>query len=270
TKPAKPATPVHVSLKFGDGQTLGVGIPIIAYLSRPIKDARGFANATKVTVNGRAVHGAWYFEQKYGDPGHPIEADYRLQSFWPAHSRIKMSLPVKGVSAGNGLAFDDNLSLQFATGDARIATVDAATHKMTVTDDGKLWGKFPVSLGAAATRTRRGVKVIMEKYPTTCMHNIAHTYYECGIKLDQRLTYDGEYLHAAPWNVYNITHGIDSSNGCTNLLPADAQKLYNFLDVGDPVEYPNANGQLMQIGDGYGDWNVSWPQWRLGGLYRTS
>ncbi|HEY8302252.1 MAG TPA: hypothetical protein VIG48_10160, partial [Jatrophihabitans sp.] len=46
TKPAKPATPVHVSLKFGDGQTLGVGIPIIAYLSRPIKDARGFANAT--------------------------------------------------------------------------------------------------------------------------------------------------------------------------------------------------------------------------------
>ena len=42
------------------------------------------------------------------------------------------------------------------------------------------------------------------------------------------------------------------------------------LDVGDPVKYPNANGPLMQIGDGYGDWNVSWPQWRLGGLYRTS
>ena len=54
------------------------------------------------------------------------------------------------------------------------------------------------------------------------------TYYECGIKFDQRLTYDGEYLHSAPWNVYNITHGIDSSNGCTNLLPADAQKLYEL------------------------------------------
>ena len=270
TKPAKPAAPVHVSLKFGDGQTLGVGMPIIAFLSRPIKDARGFADATKVTVNGRVVHGAWYFERKYGDPGHPVEADYRLQSFWPAHSRIHLNLPVKGVSAGKGLAFQDNLTLDFATGDARIVTVDAATHKLTVTDDGKVWGKFPVSLGANATRTRRGIKVIMEKYPTTCMHDTNGTYYECGIKLDQRLTYDGEYLHAAPWNVYNITHGIDSSNGCTNLLPADAQKLYSFLDVGDPVKYPNANGQLMQIGDGYGDWNVSWPQWRLGGLYRTS
>jgi lipoprotein-anchoring transpeptidase ErfK/SrfK len=245
-------------------------MPIIAYLSRPITDARGFAAATKVTVDGRPVHGAWYFEQKYGDPGYPIEADYRLASYWPGHARIHLGLPVKGVSAGKGLAFDDNLTLDFATGVARVVTVDAATHKLTVTADGKQWGTFPVSLGAAATRTRRGVKVIMEKYPTTCMHNIQHTYYECGIKLDQRLTYDGEYLHAAPWNVYNITHGIDSSNGCTNLLPADAKKLYDFLDVGDPVRYPNANGQLMQIGDGYGDWNIAWPQWKLGGLYRTS
>jgi len=270
SKPPAPAKPVHVSLKFGDGQTLGVGMPIIAYLSRPITDARGFAAATKVTVNGRPVHGGWYFERKYGDPGHPIEADYRLASYWPGHSRIHLDLPVKGVSAGQGLAFDDNLTLDFATGISRIVTVDAATHKLTVTADGKTWGTFLVSLGAPATRTRRGVKVIMEKYPTTCMHNIQNTYYECGIKLDQRLTYDGEYLHAAPWNVYNIEHGIDSSNGCTNLLPADAKKLYDFLDVGDPVRYPNANGQLMQIGDGYGDWNISWPQWQLGGLYRTS
>ncbi|MGH8860849.1 MAG: hypothetical protein ACRDVG_06375, partial [Jatrophihabitantaceae bacterium] len=44
TAPSKaPAKPVHVSLKFGDGQVLGVGIPIIAFLSRPIADARGFA-----------------------------------------------------------------------------------------------------------------------------------------------------------------------------------------------------------------------------------
>ena len=85
------------------------------------------------------------------------------------------------------------------------------------------------------------------------------------MKFDQRLTYDGEYLHAAPWNVYNITHGINSSNGCTNLLPADAQKLYGFLDVGDVVKYPNANGPPMQLGHGYGDWNVPWPQWRPAG-----
>ena len=201
TKAAKPKKPVHVSLKFGDGQTLGVGMPIIAFLSRPIGDATGFAKATRVTVDGRVVHGGWYFERKYGDPGHPIEADFRLQHYWPAHARIHLDLPVKGVSAGKGLAFSDNLTLDFATGDARIVTVDAATHKLSVTDDGRPWGTFPVALGADATRTRRGIKVIMEKYPTTCMHDTNGTYYECGIKLDQRLTYDGEYLHSAPWNV---------------------------------------------------------------------
>ena len=278
SKHVKPAKPVHVSLKFGDGQTLGVGIPIIAFLSRPITDARGFADATKVTVNGRPVHGAWYFERKYGDPGNPIEADYRLQGFWPAHSRIHLGLPVKGVSAGKGLAFDDNLTLDFATGDARIATVDAATHKLTVTDDGKLWGTFPVSLGADATRTRRGTKVIMEKYPTTCMHDTNGTYYECGIKWDQRLTYTGEYLHAAPWNctghpgctgpANNIGHA-DSSNGCTNLWPQVAKRLYHFLRIGDVIEYPNASGPPMTLGKGYGDWNLSWSQWQTGGLVST-
>jgi hypothetical protein len=102
------------------------------------------------------------------------------------------------------------------------------------------------------------------------MHDIAGTYYECGIKLDQRLTYDGEYLHAAPWNVPNIQSGVNSSNGCTNLLPADAQTLYNFLEIGDVVKYPNANGKAMQIGDGYGDWNVNWGLWQTGGLVSTA
>ena len=101
------------------------------------------------------------------------------------------------------------------------------------------------------------------------MHGRGH-YYECGIKYDQRLTYGGEYLHAAPWNVYNIDHGVDSSNGCTNLLPADAAKLYGFLEIGDVVQYPNANGGKMQLGQGYGDWNVPWAQWQTGGAVATS
>jgi lipoprotein-anchoring transpeptidase ErfK/SrfK len=124
-----------------------------------------------------------------------------------------------------------------------------------------------VSLGASDTRTRSGTKVIMEKGASICMKGPG--YNECGVKFTQRLTYDGEYLHAAPWNVYNITHGIDSSNGCTNLLPADAQKLYGILEIGDVVQYPNANGGKMQLGQGYGDWNVPWTQWLTGGAAPT-
>lgn len=266
---AKPGKPVHVSLGLSDGQDVGVGMPIIAYLSRPISDARAFASATTVTVNGTKVSGAWYFEKKYGDPGHPIQADYRTTAYWPGHAQIHLNLPVKGLSAGTGLTFDDSLTLDFTTGANTVLTVDDATHKVTVKTDGSVWGTFPTSLGASKTPTKRGIKVIMEKVKTVCMHDVNHTYYECGIKYDQRLTYSGEYLHSAPWNISNIQRGVDSSNGCTNLLPDDAIKLYHFLEIGTPVEYPNASGPLMTMGDGYGDWNLSWPQWQTGGLYAT-
>jgi lipoprotein-anchoring transpeptidase ErfK/SrfK len=267
------AKPVHVSSAvLSDGSHVGVGMPIILLLSKPIKQAHDFAAATKVTVNGHVVNGGWYFERKYGDKANPIEADYRTRSYWPGHARIHMQLDTKGVSAGKGLAFDDNLSLDFTTGAANILTVNDATHQLTVMSDGKQWPDasttFPVSLGSNATPTKRGVKVIMEKGRDIAMRGPG--YYDPHVKMTQRLTYDGEYLHSAPWNVSNIENGVDSSNGCTNLLPADAKRLYDFLEIGDVVQFPNANGPLMSLGDGYGDWNVPWPQWETGGLYRTN
>lgn len=270
SSPTPDAKPVHVALKFSDGSQFGIGIPIIAYFSRRPTDAKPFVQATKVTVNGTVVQGGWYFETSSADPRYPIEAHYRLQNYWPAHSHVHMDLPIKGLSAGSGLAYDDSLTSDFSIGASQIAVVDDVSHTMTLTVDGHPEGTYPVSLGATSTRTRSGTKVIMEKVPTVCMHDTNGTYYECGIKLDMRVTYDGEYLHAAPWNVYNITHGIDSSNGCTNLLPSDAAKLYGLMEVGDVVQYPNANGGKMQLGAGYGDWNLPWPLWETGGLIATS
>jgi lipoprotein-anchoring transpeptidase ErfK/SrfK len=245
-------------------------MPIIVLLSRPIKDARAFAAATTVTVDGKPVQGGWYFERKYQDPGHPVEADYRLRTFWPGHAKIHMVLPVKGVSAGKGLVFANDLSLDFATGPANVATVDSNTHELTLTTDGRVEGNYPVSLGYRKTPTMRGVKVIMEKGRDIPMRGPG--YYDPHVRFTQRLTYSGEYLHAAPWNTPAMGGSIgraNTSNGCTNLDPRDARKLYNLLEVGDVVQYPNADGPMMQMAEGYGDWNVPWSQWRTGGLYRV-
>lgn len=272
TKPALPETKVHVS-GYPDGTTVGVGMPIIAEFNKKITNATDFAKDTTVTVNGKVVHGAWYFE--YSDPhsGHLMEAHYRMRSFWPAHAHIHVAFHLKGVPAGisnhRRLVFDGALtSLDFHTGARNIGVVNDATHMLTIHSDGKLYGRFPVSLGANKTPTFRGTKVIMEKVRTVCMHDIAHTYYECGIKWDQRLTYSGEYLHSAPWNIANIGHR-DTSNGCTNLLPKVAVRLYHFLRIGDVVEYPNADGPPMTLGQGYGDWNLTWSQWQTGGALST-
>jgi lipoprotein-anchoring transpeptidase ErfK/SrfK len=270
SKPPKPAKPVHIKLLNADGSTYGVGMPIIAFFSKKIRSGKALQDATTATVDGRPIQGAWYFEYSSYYKGYPIEAHWRPQSYWPPHAHIHVNIPAKGLSAGKGLAFDDSLTSDWYTGPRNITVVNNATHRLTVTSDGKQKFDFPVSLGATNTPTKRGIKVIMEKLPTVCMHDIAGTYYECGIKEDQRLTYDGEYLHSAPWNIYNIQHGVNSSNGCTNLLPADATTLYSFLRVGDVVIYPNADGPTMQLGQGYGDWNVPWGTWQTGGLISTT
>jgi lipoprotein-anchoring transpeptidase ErfK/SrfK len=281
TKTAKPKTPVHIRLINSDGVTYGVGMPVIAFFSRMIKNAKPLQDATTVTVNGTKMPAAWYFERSSYDPGYPIEAHLRLQNYWPAHANVHVDIPAKGLSAGGSKAYDDSLTLDFSTGARNISTVNDSTHTMTVTSDGKTEGTYPVSLGADTpdTRTFNGIKVIMEQVPTVCMQDVRGTYHECGIKDDQRVTYSGEYLHAAPWNCTgspgcigpaNNIGSADSSNGCTNLRPDDAVKLYHFFHVGDVVSYPDANGPAMTLGAGYGDWNVSWGEWQTGGLVRTT
>ncbi|MDQ2797571.1 MAG: L,D-transpeptidase [Actinomycetota bacterium] len=268
---AKPVVPaaqrVHIKTLNSDGVSYGVGMPVIAFFSRKFTTAAALQKATVATVNGKPTAGAWYFEPSSGGNG-PLEGHYRPQAYWPAHSKVHIGIPAKGLAAGKDLIFDNSLTLDFSIGARNITTVDNSTHHMTVTTDGAKWGSFPVSLGAPATRTRSGIKVIMEKGRSICMHGPG--YNECGVKWTQRLTYDGEYLHAAPWNTSNIANGVNSSNGCTNMTTADADRLYHHLEVGDVVTYPNADGDGMTLGEGYGDWNVQWSEWQTGGAVTTS
>jgi lipoprotein-anchoring transpeptidase ErfK/SrfK len=241
-------------------------MPVVAYFSKQITNAAPLAAATTVNVNGKPVTSAWYFEHSAAGHG-PIEGHLRPETFWPAHAKITVQVATKGLSAGAGLVYSNAFTLNFRTGSADIATVDAVKHLLTLTVDGKRLGAYPVSLGSNQTPTRRGTKVIMSKGSSICMNGPG--YNECGVKYTQRVTADGEYLHAAPWNTGNIKLGINSSNGCTNLTTADAKTLFNTLEVGDPVLYPNASGPVMPVSDGYGDWNVQWSTWLTGGLVPT-
>jgi lipoprotein-anchoring transpeptidase ErfK/SrfK len=281
TVTASPSSPVHVSLLEGDGGVYGVGMPVVAYFDRAVTDATAFAQATTVTVNGAAVQGAWFWE-KSGRPGQALEAHYRLQQYWPAHATIKVALPVKGLSAGTGLAYDDSLTLAISTGPANVSTVDCSAEKMTVTSDGKPVRTLPTSCGKATTPTYTGVKVLMQKgedvpgtntlRPTGAVRMVGTDPaepYDLMVPWSMRLTNSGEYAHAAAWNGGNIG-SRSTSNGCTNLNVADAQWLYNFSQVGDVLDYTNTGGQGMPSWDGYGDWNVAWSTWQAGGAVTTS
>jgi lipoprotein-anchoring transpeptidase ErfK/SrfK len=251
---------VDVRLATDDGATYGVGMPVVAYFSKWFSSAKPLVAATSVSVNGTSAPAAWYFE-KSAMKGYPVEGHLRMRDYWPAHAQVHVAVTANVLTPA--------MTLDFSTGARTIAIVEDAKHRMIITRDGKPLGTYPVSLGAPSTPTERGVKVIMDKRPSVCLHDVAGTFYECGIKSAQQLTASGEYLHAAPWNTANIKSGVDSSNGCTNLLPADASALYKTLEVGDVVTYPDAKGPLIAPGGGFGDWNVPWSVWLRGGLIST-
>ncbi len=283
TTSSAPGSPVHVSLLESDGATYGVGMPIVAYFSQNITDSAAFIKATTVTVNGAPANGSWFFEAN-GDPSKPMTAHYRLQNYWPADSTVKMNMPVLGLSAGNGLAFDDSLTLSMNIGDAHVSTVDCAAERMTVTSNGApAHDPFLTSCGAANTPTAEGTKVVMQLgedtpgsdtlRPNGAVRMVggggALGNYDLLVDWSVRITAGGEYVHAAPWNGHNIG-ARSTSDGCTNLNTPDAQWFYQFSHIGDVVNYVNTGGPAMKIDDGFGDWNVAWSTWQAGGALPSS
>ena len=276
TAPTTPTTtaptgkPVHVRLYQGDGKTYGVGLPIIVYLSKAITNAQEFVKATTVKVNGSAIQGAWYFQKSAIYSGYPLEAHYRPEKYWPAHAAIAMDLPIKGKSAGTGLLFDDSLTLNIKTGAANITMVDGSTERLVTTTDGLVKFNFPVSLGKASTPTFTGTKVIMELDKVERMVGTTPgDEYDLQVPWSCRLTNSGEFIHAASWNGGNIGQR-STSNGCTNLNVDAAQQFFQFAQIGDVAVYTNTGGGAMPVWDGYGDWNVSWDEWKQGGAVSTS
>lgn len=283
--------PVHIKLLEDDTYgppTYGVGMPIVVYFSAKITEARDFAKATTVTVNGQPNDGHWYFEASNIISGYPLEAHYRpapaagtTNPYWPGHADIHMTMNTNGVSAGPGLTFNDNLSLHMQTGAAHISSVNCTTERMIVTSDGKQVQNYPVSCGAAKTPTYTGVKVVMQKgedakgtntlRPDGAVEMIGtgSDRYDLIVPWSVRITADGEYVHAASWNGGNI--GVRStSNGCTNLNTAAAEWFYKFALIGDVVTYAATGGTQMPAWDGFGDWNVPSAQWNTGGLVPTT
>ncbi|MFF5293111.1 L,D-transpeptidase [Paractinoplanes globisporus] len=264
--PTPAGKPVHVRLFQGDGSSWGVGMPIIAYLSAKITDAREFAAATTVTVNGEPADGAWFFQRSAIYSGYPIEAHYRLQNYWPAHAKIHMDLATKGHSAGTGMVFDNSLTLDMSTIAANISRIDGHKERMVVTSDGKQVFSVPVSLGKASTPTFSGVKVVMERDQVQRMTGPG---YDLKVPWSVRITNSGEFVHSAAWNGGNIGQR-STSHGCTNLRDADAKRFFAFAHVGDVTIYTNTGGPTMPSWDGYGDWNLSWSTWQSGGLLHTT
>ena len=73
--------------------------------------------------------------------------------------------------------------------------------------------------------------------------NSAHGYNIKDVEYAMRLTYSGEFLHAAPWSVASQGHS-NVSHGCTGMSTANAGWLYHHSQIGDVVEYTGSSKMM--------------------------
>ena len=82
------------------------------------------------------------------------------------------------------------------------------------------------------------------------------------VEYAMRVTYSGEFIHAAPWSVGSQGYA-NVSHGCTGMSTDNAGWLYSISKRGDVVEYTGTD-RPMTLTNGYGDWNASFADYRQG------
>ena len=249
-------------------RTYGVGQPLTAELNLPVPADRPEARrVVERALEVRAepqVEGSWYWVG-------PTTLHYRPRGYWPAHATVRVRSGLDGVRVTDGLYGGPSNPLTLTTGDRVEAVTDVAALRMTVRRNGEILRTIPVTTGKAGYRTRGGIKVVLGKEPMVRMRGDSigiargsEDFYDLKVRWATRVTWSGEYLHAAPWST--DAQGVENvSHGCTGMSTEDAAWLFRTVREGDLVQVVNGYGEPMSPFDnGFGDWNLSWTDWRHG------
>ena len=244
------------------GQTVGVGMPVIVKFDVPVTDRASIEKHLSVASTPAQV-GSWHWFSN-------TEVHYRPQHYWKAGSTVTVHADVNGVSAGNGIYGQTSRDVTFHVGDRHIYKVDLKTDQLKVMSNGKLLRTIPVTGGQPGFTTRSGIKVIIQKYAKHTMNSETigipqgdPNYYDMkDVQWAMRVTFSGEFLHAAPWSVASQGH-VNVSHGCTGMSTANADWLYHLTRVGDVVDETGTD-RPQEITNGYGDWNLSFKDYQKG------
>ena len=256
-----PRKVLETSISPLGGQSVGVGMPIIVRFNTTVRD-RAAVEAALTVTSSKLAEGAWSWVSD-------TEVHYRPKEFWPAYSDVKLDVNLKNVNAGKGVWGMANRTVKFHTGSSMVSVVDVDRHTLTVYRNGKKTRVIPVTTGKAEFLTRNGIKVILEKHTMKIMDSTtvgipksSPEYYRLEVPYAMRVTWSGEFVHAAPWSTGD--QGRDNvSHGCVGMSMSNAIWLFNQSTVGDIVKVVGSSRPL-EPGNGYTDWNVSWSDWLAG------
>ncbi|MFA6298228.1 MAG: Ig-like domain-containing protein [Nocardioides sp.] len=248
------------------GETVGVGMPVIVSFDLPVTDRAAFERHMTVTSSPQQ-RGSWHWLSDN-------EAHWRPAKYWKPGTEVSVDVDINGVAAGNGIYGQEDRVVDFEVGDAHIYKVNARTYQMQVFSNGKLLRTMPITTGKPGFTTRSGTKVIIEKFDSKRMNSetvgiaagSAEAYDIDNVQWAMRVTYSGEFIHAAPWSTGSQGYA-NVSHGCTGMSTADAGWLYDMTRRGDVVEYTGTD-RPMTLDNGYGDWNASFADYAKGSALR--
>ncbi|MCW2640328.1 MAG: hypothetical protein JWP76_2634 [Dactylosporangium sp.] len=269
----QPYLQANASHLLENGGTYGVGQPVIVHWDEPISDKAAAQKTLQVTTSPQ-VEGAWHWNGNQ-------EVQWRPKEYWKSGTSVSVKAAVYGKDLGNGVYGQSDVSASFKIGQSRIAIADANTKIMKVYIGGELVRTIPVSMGMGGETTgangkvidfwtRSGPHVVLGKAPVTHMSSASYGltdksskfYYDEDIKQTVQISYDGEYTHLADWNIPAHGH-TNTSHGCINIGPGNAEWIYNTFTMGDVVDVQNTPKQL-QLSENPGGWNMSWDAWQKG------
>jgi lipoprotein-anchoring transpeptidase ErfK/SrfK len=253
-----PATTFTTEIFEGQGQTYGVGMPIILTFSHPIKDKAAVERSIELTTSKRVV-GAWYWDGS-------STLDFRPRDFWPAHTTVSFTGRFNGVQGAPGVYGYHTLTQTFAIGQSVVAVASTRTHRTRIYIDGKLKYNWPISTGRDNEPTPDGSYLTVDKNNPVRMigggKKGSPGYYNELVNWAVRFTFSGDYYHSAPWSV--VDQGTTNvSHGCVNLAPPDAVIYYKLAVPGDPITV-TGSPRPGRWDDGWTEWFLSWNQ-LLGG-----
>ncbi|CAL9273608.1 MULTISPECIES: Ig-like domain-containing protein [Streptomyces] len=244
----------------------GVGQPVTAELSQPVADPaqRAIVERALKVRSTPAVEGAWHWVDDK-------KLHYRPKEYWPAHATVQVTSALSGIKIGDRLWGGKAEPLTITTDDRVVAVTDAAAHTLTLFKDGEEVRQIPVTTGKPGFETRNGVKVVLGKEPFVRMRSStvgiaegSSESYDLPVYFATRVTWSGEYVHAAPWSV-GSQGSANVSHGCVGMSTANAEWFFGAVQEGDLVEVVNSDGETMEpFGNGFGDWNLDWAKWTTG------
>ncbi|MBF6351401.1 MULTISPECIES: L,D-transpeptidase [Nocardia] len=249
-------------LNPGEGEVVGIGQPVAIQFDENIPDRKAAQEAITITTEP-AVEGAFYWVNNR-------EVRWRPEHFWAPGTRVNIDVNVYGKDLGNGLYGQNDIHSHFVVGDAVVFTADDNTKMVTVEKNGQVIRTMPTSMGKDDTPTDNGIYILADRHEHIVMDSSTYGVavnspdgYRTDVDWATRMSYSGIFFHSAPWSL-GAQGNTNTSHGCLNLSPADAQWVYNNAKRGDIAIVKNTVGGTLSGVDGLGDWNIPWPEWKAG------